>query len=106
MRDALGSSFSKAHFVSDTAGEIDLDDPEFWEKAVGLKAAMVEDDGEDFDDDMYRGRARRVCGGWLLFLSPPPPPLRPHASVCPGLASQPYKPLCVCRRCSALLGLA
>jgi hypothetical protein len=44
--------------VSDSAGEIDLDDPEFWEKAIGLKAIAIADD--DGDDDGFRGRARRV----------------------------------------------
>lgn len=32
-----GSSFSKASFVTDTSDEIDIDDPNFWTKIVGLK---------------------------------------------------------------------
>ncbi|KAG5186808.1 hypothetical protein JKP88DRAFT_133244, partial [Tribonema minus] len=34
---ALGSGFSKASFVStDQKDEVDLDDPDFWKKAIGL----------------------------------------------------------------------
>ncbi len=54
------STFSKAHFVSDAAGEVDIDDPEFWTKAIGLKAGVNE---EDMDEDaLARSRvARQVC---------------------------------------------
>jgi hypothetical protein len=41
---ALGSNFSKASFVSTDKGEeVDLDDPDFWRKAIGLVAAAEED---------------------------------------------------------------
>ena len=32
-----GSSFSKASFVTDTSTEVDINDPNFWTKVVGLK---------------------------------------------------------------------
>ena len=32
-----GSSYSKASFITDTSDEIDIDDPNFWTKIVGLK---------------------------------------------------------------------
>ena len=61
---SLGSglgSFSKASFVADTAeGEkdVDLDDPDFWAKAVGLEA--VEETPEELaamiDDGVKRSR--------------------------------------------------
>ena len=34
-------SFSKASFVSDLAGEVDIDDPQFWTKTVGLRVQEV-----------------------------------------------------------------
>ena len=32
-----GSSFSKASFITNTSDEIDINDPDFWTKIVGLK---------------------------------------------------------------------
>ena len=32
-----GSSFSKASFVTDSSAEVDINDPNFWTKIVGLK---------------------------------------------------------------------
>lgn len=32
-----GSSFSKASFVTDTSAEVDINDPNFWTKVIGLK---------------------------------------------------------------------
>ena len=32
-----GSSFSKASFITDTSMEVDINDPNFWTKVVGLK---------------------------------------------------------------------
>ena len=32
-----GSSFAKASFITDTSDEIDINDPNFWTKVVGLK---------------------------------------------------------------------
>jgi len=50
LSSGLGS-FSKASFVTATGGgdekDVDLDDPDFWEKAVGLQAPP-----EDMDPDM------------------------------------------------------
>ena len=60
--EPLGSSFSKAHFVSEKVGEVDIDDPEFWTKAVGLQAAGGEEfDDFDDDEDGDRGVRRKVC---------------------------------------------
>ena len=62
--EPLGSGFSKAHFVSDEAGEIDIDDPEFWTKAVGLKAPEPE---EVAAQHSLGPRARRTVGGRACF---------------------------------------
>ena len=32
-----GSSYSKASFVTDSSAEVDINDPNFWTKIVGLK---------------------------------------------------------------------
>ena len=40
-----GSSFSKASFVTDTSAEVDINDPNFWTKIVGLKQTQQEDIG-------------------------------------------------------------
>lgn len=61
---SLGSglgSFSKASFVADTAEgdkDVDLDDPDFWSKAVGLEAPeeMPEDVAAMIDDGIKRSR--------------------------------------------------
>lgn len=60
LSSGLGS-FSKASFVADTgAGEtdVDLDDPQFWEKAVGLQAPveMPENVAHMIDDGVKRSR--------------------------------------------------
>ena len=34
-----GSSFSKASFITDSSMEVDINDPNFWTKVVGLKPA-------------------------------------------------------------------
>ena len=47
---ALGSGFSKASFVStDQKDEVDLDDPDFWQKAIGL----VEGSNDNSDEVCY-----------------------------------------------------
>ena len=50
MSSGLGS-FSKASFVADTGEgdgkDVDLDDPDFWSKAVGLEAPP-----EEMDEDL------------------------------------------------------
>lgn len=33
-----GSSYSKASFVTDSSAEVDINDPNFWTKIVGLKS--------------------------------------------------------------------
>ncbi|CAN0005033.1 unnamed protein product, partial [Hapterophycus canaliculatus] len=45
----LSTSFSKASFVArDQADQVDLDDPDFWKKAIGLvEQAVPEKDKED-----------------------------------------------------------
>ncbi len=41
---ALASSFSKASFVSvDNKEDVDLDDPDFWKKAIGFKEPVPEE---------------------------------------------------------------
>ena len=40
-----GSSFSKASFITDTSAEVDINDPDFWTKVVGLKEHQQEDIG-------------------------------------------------------------
>lgn len=62
--DSLGSglgSFSKASFVTDTGDgekDVDLDDPDFWSKAVGLEAPLEtpEDLAQMIDDGVKRSR--------------------------------------------------
>ena len=40
-----GSSFAKASFITDTSDEIDINDPNFWTKVVGLKEQQQEEMG-------------------------------------------------------------
>ena len=40
-----GSSFAKASFITDTSDEIDINDPNFWTKVVGLKEQQEEEMG-------------------------------------------------------------
>lgn len=43
----LSTSFSKASFVAkDQAEEVDLDDPDFWQKAIGLVEQAPEEEEE------------------------------------------------------------
>jgi hypothetical protein len=61
ISSGLGS-FSKASFVADTGDggkDVDLDDPDFWEKAVGLEAPpeeTPEDVAQMIDDGIKRSR--------------------------------------------------
>jgi hypothetical protein len=61
ISSGLGS-FSKASFVADTGDggkDVDLDDPDFWEKAVGLEAPpeeTPEDIAQMIDDGVKRSR--------------------------------------------------
>lgn len=60
ISSGLGS-FSKASFVADTADgekDVDLDDPDFWAKAVGLEAPveMPEEVAQMIDDGVKRSR--------------------------------------------------
>jgi hypothetical protein len=60
MGTGLGS-FSKASFVADTADgekDVDLDDPDFWQKAVGLDAPVEtpEEVAQMIDDGVKRSR--------------------------------------------------
>lgn len=44
----LSASFSKASFVAqDQAEEVDLDDPDFWKKAIGLVEQAQPEEKED-----------------------------------------------------------
>lgn len=44
----LSTSFSKASFVSkDQAEEVDLDDPDFWTKAIGLVEQAVPEEEDE-----------------------------------------------------------
>lgn len=56
--EPLGSGFSKAHFVSDSAGEVDIDDPDFWTKAVGLappkRGELYDSEHEQLDRKVVR----------------------------------------------------
>ena len=47
-----GSSFSKASFITDSSMEVDINDPNFWTKVVGLKPA----------DDLVMGPRSRKKG--------------------------------------------
>lgn len=47
----LSTSFSKASFVSKDQGEeVDLDDPDFWKKAIGL----VEQAAPEEEEEVHR----------------------------------------------------
>ena len=74
-----GSSFSKASFITDSSMEVDINDPNFWTKVVGLKPAddlvmgprsrkkveyaeVEEEDAKNeafFDDESEWGKADR-----------------------------------------------
>lgn len=44
----LSTSFSKASFVArDQDEQVDLDDPDFWKKAIGLVEQAVPEEGKD-----------------------------------------------------------
>ncbi|CAN0569848.1 unnamed protein product, partial [Laminaria digitata] len=44
----LSTSFSKASFVArDQAEQVDLDDPDFWKKAIGLVEQAIPDEKEE-----------------------------------------------------------
>lgn len=55
------SGFNKASFVSSSAGEVDLDDPEFWTKVANLERKLPTGPGIDgIDiDAIVTGRRRR-----------------------------------------------
>ena len=47
----LSTSFSKASFVAkDQAEEVDLDDPDFWKKAIGLVEQSPQEDKSKPDE--------------------------------------------------------
>jgi hypothetical protein len=53
------SSFSKASFIcADNSSSVDIDDPDFWKKAIGL--TELEKEGNDDDDPELPRKRRRV----------------------------------------------
>ncbi|CAN0150637.1 unnamed protein product [Ascophyllum nodosum] len=56
----LSTSFSKASFVAkDQAEEVDLDDPDFWKKAIGLVEQSPQEDKSKPDEDLPGQRNRK-----------------------------------------------
>lgn len=65
----LSTSFSKASFVSrDQGEEVDLDDPDFWKKAIGLVEQAAPEEKEEevclVGVNCHRGMFR---GTFVLF---------------------------------------